>query len=414
MKQVLRHRRSSNSVYMGGTNRHDLPSNSADQKLTPSITEYENSGLSGLENDCGQNAVDHDGLPTSETVPFVMYESVDTTLAKKSEGIKNYTWGELKRQSDKRSENGTMAYLDSNTSDQTANYSPLTSLRQGNREKIMWNQSRTKQNRAQKRAFTEKKMNPFGTFSHDPNDFERHLEQLSQQSSIIPNPVLAKMKKTSIASNRKTNRHFSTDRNRHARAVRHRYSNETPQQVLREKAFEQQCQHEKLILHQQNSLKHIPSQHPHQENYCTHQTLLPANICQHNVERFQNPCWSSGHQLKYPQYIERQSHFRHPSVSFGTPHYPITEDTPGGYPTALGGHYQPFDRIHGHSSSTSQLSREPFGEYDQRLHADSFGNSRFNLETQSQNQHLHRRNHPHHHVSDSAVDFESDFRDAFC
>lgn len=408
MKKTLRHMRSSSS----------MPSNFVDQKLGPAITKHGNSGISGLEKCCGQNAIGQDRLPIGEVYPFAMHESsAVATLAKEIGETQKHSWNEPKSQSDQRTENGMMARRATKTSDQTVDCSPLTTSRQGNLEKIVWNQSRTKQQRSQKRAFTEKKMNPFRTFSHDPNDFERHLEQLSQQSSIIPNPLLAKMKQSSIVSNRKCRHHFSTDRNHRARTARHRYSNKSPRQVLREKAFEQQYQHEKIMSHQENIPRHVPSQYPHQKNCYTPQSLLPVNTWQDNVDAFRNSCGRSGCQLPYPQNVERQFRFPDSPASSGALHFQDPEKSPGRYPTTLSSHYQPFDRMLSRSSSTFQSPREPqvrtFEEDCQHLHTDSFGSSRVKVDTQSQHQRLHGREPPHHQVSNSPVDFQSDFHDVF-
>ena len=403
MKKTLRQMRSSSS---------SMPSNFVD------LTKHGNSGISGIEKWCGQNALGQDRLPTSEIYPFVLHESsVVASLGKETGETQKHTWNEPKSRSDQRTKNGMMARRATRTSDQTVDCSPLTTSRKGNLEKSVWNHSRTKQQRFQKRAFTEKKMNPFSTFSHDPNDFERHLEQLSQQSSIIPNPLLAKMKQSSIASNRKCGHHFSTDRNHRARAARHRHSDKNPQQVLREKAFEQQYQHKKIMSHQENIPKHVPSQYPHQENCYTPQSLIPVKTWQYNVDAFQNSRGRSGCQLSYPQNVERQRHFPNSPASSGIRHFQPTEESPGRYPATLSSHYQPFDRMLSRTSSTFQLPQEPqvqtFEEDDQHFHTDPFGSSRVDIDTQSQQQRLHGREPSHHQVSNSRVDFESDFHDVF-
>lgn len=116
-----------------------------------------------------------------------------------------------------------------------------------------WKQSRRKQQREQKRAFTERKKNPFESFTHDPNDSEKHLEQLN----LIPSHLLAKMKQKSTNS-RSSACAFSR------RRMRPRNDRQSYQEILKQKAAEQQfCQNQ------------MPTQHRNEANKISHQYSPP-------------------------------------------------------------------------------------------------------------------------------------------
>lgn len=308
-----------------------------------------------------------------------------------------------KRQRDQLTENQMIAHQATKTPRQSIHYSPMQNWRHNNPEKKKWSQSRTRQQRDQKRAFTEKKMNPFRTFSHDPNDFERLLEDLSQKSSIIPNPLLAKMKQSSIASNRKSQHHLLTDQSCQAWTVHYRHSNQNLQQVLREKAFEQQFQHEKTLSGQETVQNLMTSQDPQQGNHW-----------QHSRESFQNPCREIGYQLPYPQIDKTQPHHPHNPIPSGTLHFPATEEGTGTYPPTLSSQYHQCNRTFGQNSSGRQFPQEPlevqtFEEYHQQLHIDSYGNSGTKRDHQMQHQHLHVSHQSHNQLPHSPADFEINF-----
>jgi len=250
-------------------------------------------------------------------------------------------------------------------------------------------------------------MNPFQTFSHDPNDFERHLEQLSQQSSIIPNPLLAKMKKSSISSFRKGNRRFSTDRNRRGQTMRCRNAKQNPHQILREKACEQQEQHEKMMSHQQ----HIHDQRPFQncnvdENYCSIPSSLHAvKTSQSHIGKTPNFASNPGYHLPFRQDVERQSHFSQ------------AEDVPELYSTTMDMHHQLCVRACDHGANNFKLPLEAQAqaveENSEIPLLDPYEGLLLNVENESQQNYYNRNRLPQHKTPQFSVDIESDFRDAF-
>ncbi len=390
-KKTFLHRRKSLNLQRRKADRHDMAPNVSHQKFVTNITNDEHSKISGP----GQVVRGQYKMSNSEIRQFRSYASPSVAaLTENGAKIQKHFRNEQKRPSDRPTEYRVKGHA-TNKFGQCIEYPPSTKLRQENREKIVWNRSRTKQQRAQKRAFTEKKMNPFGSFSHDPNDFERHLEQLSHQNSIIPNPLLAKMKQSSIATNGKCQNHFSTDRNRSTRRVRHRYSNQEPQEVLREKAFEQQFQHEKIMYYQQNISK--PSHH--ENDYQEPQSPLPNDTREHSVESFRNVYSKPGYALSYPKYDERQSHFPHSPFSSGPLHSTGNEDAPETYRTTFGGQYKPRIEPLGINSDAGQFSSP----------MDSYGRSLINSDDQMQRQPLDRCQQPNRQPSYSHLDFESDF-----
>ncbi len=259
-------------------------------------------------------------------------------------------------------------------------------LRQDNRGKSIWNQSRQKQQRAQKRAFTEKKMNPFGNFSHDPNDFERHLEHLSQQSSIIPYPLLAKMKQSSIASNGNYQHHFPGDGDRRSRTARHRRLNNQPQHILREKAIEQQSQHEQRM-----------SKRSLYEDGCHHFQPFSMGTRQQGFESF--PC---------PQADDK---------TFGPFCSPRKESGPGSHRPTPGDQYKPYIQSPGIESNSNGFPPEPIfrrlGEYEQGINTDidSYRSSRINVDDRLQHEMVKKSPNTSRQPSYSShLNFDSVFR----
>jgi len=96
-----------------------------------------------------------------------------------------------------------------------------------------WEKSLKRTNQSQKRAYTDKSLNPFSVFTHNPNDSEKRLEDLSQKSSIIPESKLRTLIDTSSGRNV-----FKRDKNRKHRYGPVRLVNE--REVLLQKANEQQ------------------------------------------------------------------------------------------------------------------------------------------------------------------------------
>jgi hypothetical protein len=405
-KKTVRYRRSSSSRNAQESSHLDFRSNFADYNLCSSTTEQGSSGVSCLEKNCVQSARGQGRLEAGEMHPFVIREASAVDKLPKEKGeAREFTYDEPRRATE--------------NSDNAVSCSFFSPLRQGKLEKMVWNQSRSKQQRSQKRAFTEKKMNPFSTFSYDPNDFERHLEKLSHQSSIIPNPLLAKLKQTSIASNRKSQSHFPTDRRHSARTSRHRFSNASPHQVLREKAFEQQFHHEKMMMsYQKNTPKHMPSEHSPRKTCCMSQSPHLINTRQSIVGPNRKQRDISNCKVTYTQNVDGQSHFPESLVSSRTPNFPLIEESSTTYQTILGNHYQPYERKLLRSSNTIQPFWDPqvrtFEEYGEHLHTNSFGSSYVDANAQSQHQHLAGRKESHHQTTKSPVDFEMDFHDAFC
>jgi len=289
----------------------------------------------------------------------------------------------------------------------SVDYSPPNTFKVVNSEKHVWNRSRTKQQSAQKRAFTEKKMNPFGAFSHDPNDFESHLEHLSKQSSIIPNPLLAKMKQSSIPSNRKSQRHFSTDENRPAKTTRYRPLSENPRQILMKKACEHQLQQK---MYSQSEILPMNMSHDHQgqkDRYVS-QPVLPENTMQNCIGSFHNPCGRLDYQMRCPQNFDNNFQFYHSSVPSGTRHFSGTEDDLSPHDTYI----QSYDGKSSYISSPIQGlgSREQY----QPLKSDSSRCSMINGAIRPQHQFLERDQQHHHQILfNGDADIERDFNSLF-
>jgi len=221
-------------------------------------------------------------------------------------------------------------------------HSTPSTLRPRNLENS-WKQSQRKQQRDQKRAFTEKKNNPFKAFTHDPNDSEKHLEQLSQQTSIIPTPLLAKMKQKSVTSSRTGTRHFSNFRNRRTRT---RHTRQSHQDVLREKADEQQFRQNQMMTAQQQ----YEGNQNHYQNCYQEKNQIPPSLLPMNEEKNQMPPslppmngWQ--HPMQHPRdqsymlgYQQHQYHPPHFDEYHPNPEYPQLlapeQSTPGsrGYP----------------------------------------------------------------------------------
>jgi len=205
-------------------------------------------------------------------------------------------------------------------------HSTPSTLRPRNLENS-WKESQRKQQRDQKRAFTEKKTNPFKAFTHDPNDSEKHLEQLSQQTSIIPTPLLAKMKQKSVTSSRTGTRHFSNFRNRRTRA---RHVRQSHQDVLREKADEQQFRQNQMMTAQQQ----YEANQNHYQNCYQEQNQIPPSLLPMNKEKIQMPPslppmngWQ--HPMQHPRdqsymlgYQQHQHHPPHFDEYHPNPEYP--------------------------------------------------------------------------------------------
>ena len=397
------------SVYIRETNCDNLPAKYSSEKLATPIAKKRCSEMCSLYKCCGHIDQGQYNVPNSGINAFAQQESSASAILEKAGEIRKHkTRNQPGIQSDQWTKTRMVGRRAINSSGHSTECPPLKNSTHESREKIVWNKSRTKQQTAQKRAFTEKKMNPFKTFSHDPNDFERHLEQLSQQSSIIPNHLLARMKQSSVVSNRKCQPHFATDRNHRIRTLAYRHSNQNPQQVLRDKAFEQQFQHEKIRYHQQDFSKHFRKE----RNYEA-QLLHPVNAWQHDVESFQTTNSRSDHPLPYPTRDDKKSKIPRSSVSVGYPNFSRKEDDPGSYPTTLGSHYEPCSPSHSHNSMFSQL---PWGtlvraseDCKQRRCTDPYESSSINISDQSQYQRLRECQQPSRQPPYSNLEFESNF-----
>ncbi len=307
---------------------------------------------------------------------------------------------------DQRVQNRISSVQGSNRLVQSTEYLPLKNASEGGREKTVWNKSRKMQQKAQKRAFTERKMNPFQNFSHDPNDFERHLEQLSQKSSIIPNPVLAKMKQSYIASNGKSHHHRSTGPNHPSRTGR-RYQN--PQQVLREKAFEHQFQHDQMT----STDRHDALQQYEQERDYENQYFTQRNAWRDRQESLQHTNCRPHHPPLHSRSSEQQSQHPRSPVYSGSLHFSEREDRTEIHPTTPGNPFRPLSTsIYQNSSNPRSPRREAvktWKAYDQRLFNDRHGDSIVYRDDRSHFQSLGGRSPSHRRSSYSHFDFDSGF-----
>lgn len=227
-------------------------------------------------------------------------ESSDSALAKENANVET--------------KNDMVARRDLMPSIHLDDHSTPSTLRPRNLENS-WKQSQRKQQRDQKRAFIEKKTNPFKAFTHDPNDSEKHLEQLIQQSSIIPTPLLAKMKQKSVTSSKIGTRHFSNSWNRRART---RHVTQSHQDVLREKADEQQfCQNQMMVAQQQYEANQNHHQNCYQEQNQMSPSLPPIRGWQHPMQHPRDQSFMLGYQQH-----QHQHHPPHFDEYYPNPEYP--------------------------------------------------------------------------------------------
>ena len=307
---------------------------------------------------------------------------------------------------DQKVKNRIYSFQGSNRLVQSTEYLPHQNASQGSREKTVWNKSRKMQQKAQKRAFTERKMNPFQNFSHDPNDFERHLEQLSQKSSIIPNPLLAKMKQSSIASNRKSQHHRSTAPN-HPTRTGPTYQN--PQQVLREKAFEHQFQYDQMTSTERNDAS---QQYEHKRDY-ENRYFTQRGAWKDHQELFQHanrrPCYPPRHLSSG----ERRSRHPHSPVYSESLHFSEREDRTKMYRTAPGNPFRSLaTSIYQNSSNFRSPLRGVFQSqqmHDQHRSIEHHGDSSMYRDDQSHFQSHGGRSPAHERYSYSHFDFDSGF-----
>ena len=340
-----------NMTIQGAYGRNKEPPIHVGQNFVDAVAKPMNSEWSGFDNSLG-----HNPNPSSQDMlaggggerhQFRTEESSTTTLAQENVNVninaEASTWNASASAghtdiSYNVTENDMIARRDMRPSTHADDHSTPSTLRPRNLE-AAWKQSQRKQHRTQKRAFTEKKMNPFKSFSHDPNDSEKMLEQLAhQQTSIIPTPLLAKMKQSSATKS--GTRHFSNSQRRTKTARNRRHATQNHQEVLREKAVEQQFYKNQQMMvmtqqqyganqnHQCYQEQGPPMQHPQDQSYMFQQPQhLPRSPVPHNHfdEYHPNaghlpnaapaPEWSTPRSRAYPrEQLQQPQYFPHSPV----------------------------------------------------------------------------------------------------
>jgi hypothetical protein len=280
-----------NMTIQGAYGRNEEPPIHVDLTFTNAVAKPMNSEWSGFENSLNHNPSSQDVLAGGGggDHQFHREESYTTTLAQENVNVNAEvsTWNASASvghtdMSYNVTENDMIARRDTRPSTHVDEHSTPSTVRPRNLEAV-WKQSQRKQHRTQKRAFTEKKMNPFNSFSHDPNDSEKMLEQLAhQQTSIIPTPLLAKMKQSSVTNSGA--RHFSNSQRRTKTARNRRHATQNHQEVLREKAVEQQ-----FYKNQQMLMMTQQQYGANQNHHCYQEQRPPMQHSRDQSYMFQQP-----------------------------------------------------------------------------------------------------------------------------